>query len=148
MAIMEPQTLDMSAILLGAYELADMIKNSAETADYLYWKERKDQDEEVKRLMPLLNRKKELFEETQRFGHYHPNYHEALDQVNEVMQKLDALESVHHFKEAERKLDELLYEVSQSIAFAVSDTIKVPGNDALASGGGCSTGGSCSGKCG
>ena len=148
MAIMEPQTLDMSAILLGAYELADMIKNSAETADYLYWKQRKDEDQEVKRLMPLLNRKKELFEETQRFGHYHPNYHEALDQVNEVIRQLDAIECVRRFKDAERKLDELLHEVSQSIAFAVSDTIKVPGNDPLASGGGCSTGGSCSGKCG
>lgn len=148
MAIMEPQTLDMSAILLGAYELADMIKNSAETADYLYWKQRKDEDQEVKRLMPLLNRKKELFEETQRFGHYHPNYHEAMDQVNEVIRQLDAIECVHRFKDAERKLDELLHEVSQSIAFAVSDTIKVPGNDPLDSGGGCSTGGSCSGKCG
>ncbi|TVY08728.1 YlbF family regulator [Paenibacillus cremeus] len=148
MAIMEPQSLDMSAVLMGAYELSDMITHSAETADYLYWKHRKDTDEQVQQLVRALDKKKVLFEETQRFGHYHPNYHEALDQVNAIVAQLDAIESVRRFKEAEQRLDDLLYQVSQSIAYAVSDTIKVPSNDPLASSGGCSSGGSCSGKCG
>ncbi|WP_426447268.1 YlbF family regulator [Paenibacillus sp. S-38] len=148
MAIMEPQTLDMSALLLGSYELADYIKQSAETADYLYWKERKDADPEVRALVKEFGKSKERFEECERFGHYHPNYHEALDAVKEVQSRLEAVESVRRFMEAERKLDELLYEVSEMIARSVSDTIKVPSNDPLASTGGCSSGGSCSGKCG
>lgn len=148
MAVMESQTIDMSAILLGAYELADMIKLSAETADYLYWKQLVEENEEVSRLTKEFAKQKERFAECERFGHYHPNYHEALEQVRKVQEQLDALEPVRRFKEAESRLDELLYEVSQMVAHSVSDTIKVPSNDPLASGGGCSSGGSCSGKCG
>ncbi|WP_159887093.1 YlbF family regulator [Paenibacillus puerhi] len=148
MAVMESRTLDMSVMLMEAYDLADLIKNSAETADYLYWKQLKDADEKVKRLVIEFRKSKERFEECERFGHYHPNYHEALDKVRAVEAQLDELEPVRRFKEAERKLDELLYSVSETIARAVSDSIKVPSNDPLASTGGCSSGGSCSGKCG
>lgn len=148
MAVMESHTMDMSAILLGAYELADMIKLSAETADYLYWKRLVEENEEVGKLTKEFTKQKERFAECERFGHYHPNYHEALEQVNKVQAQLDALEPVRRFKEAESRLDELLYEVSQLVAHSVSDTIKVPSNDPLAAGGGCSSGGSCSGKCG
>jgi cell fate (sporulation/competence/biofilm development) regulator YlbF (YheA/YmcA/DUF963 family) len=151
MAIMEStsETLDMSAVLLTAYELADMIKYSADTADYLYWKERKENDPEVQRLTAEFNKKRQLFEECERFGHFHPNYHEALDQVKAIEAQLAEIEAYSRFQQAEKQLDELLYSVSELIAHAVSDTIKVPSNDPLAaSGGGCSTGGGCSGKCG
>lgn len=148
MAVMESHTIDMSAILLGAYELADMIKLSAETADYLYWKRLVEENEEVGRLTKEFAKQKERFAECERFGHYHPNYHEALEKVKKVQAQLDALEPVRRFKEAENRLDELLYEISQLVARSVSDTIKVPSNDPLASGGGCSSGGNCSGKCG
>lgn len=151
MAMMEAttQTLDMSTILLSAYELADMIKYSADTSDYLYWKERKEKDPEVQRLTIEFNKKRQLFEECERFGHFHPNYHEALDQVRSIEAQLEQVEAYRNFKAAEERLDSLLYEVSETIARSVSDTIKVPSNDPLhASGGGCSTGGSCSGKCG
>jgi cell fate (sporulation/competence/biofilm development) regulator YlbF (YheA/YmcA/DUF963 family) len=151
MAVTEAHTLDMSAILMQAYDLGDMIKISAETSDYLYWKQRKDEDPQVKELLKLFNKKKELFEECQRFGHFHPDYHAALEQVQSIQQQLDNLESVKNFKMAEQRLDDLLYSVSQLIAHSVSDTIKVPGNDLKAGGscssGGCSTGGSCSGGC-
>ncbi|MCP1306004.1 YlbF family regulator [Paenibacillus tyrfis] len=148
MAVTETHTLDMSAILLGSYELADRIKFSAETADYLYWKQRKDADEEVRQLVKEFLKAKELFEECERFGHFHPNYHEALDRVKAVQERLEAVESVRRFKQAEKRLDDLLHDVSEIIARSVSDTIKVPSNDPLAAGGGCSSGGSCSGKCG
>ncbi|MFD0680448.1 MULTISPECIES: YlbF family regulator [unclassified Paenibacillus] len=153
MAVIEAQALDMSAILMQAYDLGDMIKISTETSDYLYWKQRKDEDPQVKELVKLFNKKKELFEECQRFGHFHPDYHAALEQVQAIQVKLDNLESVKYFKEAEQRLDELLYTVSQMIAHSVSDTIKVPGNDMNAGGGSCSTGscstgGGCSGSCG
>jgi cell fate (sporulation/competence/biofilm development) regulator YlbF (YheA/YmcA/DUF963 family) len=151
-AITEAQTLDMSAILMQAYDLGDMIKVSAETADYLYWKQRKDNDPQVAELVKLLFKKKDLFEECQRFGHFHPDYHAALEQVQAIQDQLDGLEAVKRFKEAEQRLDNLLYNISQTIAHSVSETIKVPSNDPLAGGscstGSCSTGGSCSGGCG
>ncbi|WP_420819444.1 YlbF family regulator [Paenibacillus thalictri] len=140
-------TLDMSAILMQAYSMGDMVNNSAEMADYLYWKSRKESDPQVEPLVRLLNKKKELLEETERFGHFHPNYHEALDDVNAILAQLDMIESVRRFKEAEERLDDMLYTISDMIAKSVSDTIKVPGNK-LITGGGCSSGGSCSGKCG
>jgi len=153
MAVMEAQTLDMSAILMQAYSLGDMIKDSAETADYLYWKQRKDEDPQVGELLKQFQKKKELFDECQRFGHFHPDYHSALDQARSIQEQLDSLEPVRRFKEAEQRLDDLLYTVSETIARSVSVTIKVPGNDLREAGGGCSsgscsTGGSCSGGCG
>jgi cell fate (sporulation/competence/biofilm development) regulator YlbF (YheA/YmcA/DUF963 family) len=148
MSIMEAETLDMSAVLMHAYDMGDMIKSSAEVADYLYWKTAVESSPEVKELKLLFAKTKELFEECERFGHYHPNYHEALAKVNEVQELLNQVEAVRNYKEAEDRLDDLLYTVSTTIAHAVSETIKVPSNNPLPSGGGCSSGGSCSGKCG
>jgi cell fate (sporulation/competence/biofilm development) regulator YlbF (YheA/YmcA/DUF963 family) len=152
MAVTEAYTLDMSAILMQAYDIGDMIKSSSETADFLYWKQRIDEDSQVSDLVRLFDKKKVLFEECQRFGHFHPDYHSALDQVQAIQQQLDNLESVRRFKEAEQRLDDLLFTISQTIAHSVSETIKVPSNNPLAEGGSCSTGscstgGSCSGGC-
>jgi cell fate (sporulation/competence/biofilm development) regulator YlbF (YheA/YmcA/DUF963 family) len=148
MSVMEKTALDMAAVLMKAYQLADMINGSAEVADYLYWKDMLDQDAEVKALVQQLDRKKELFEECQRFGHFHPDYHKALDDVKQIEHQLEQIDSVIQYKASETKLDELLYDISTTIAFSVSDTIKVPSNNPLPSEGGCSTGGSCSGGCG
>lgn len=148
MSIMEKQALDMSALLLGAYELGDLILASQEAARYLAEKERLSGDPAAQELIGLLGKKKELFEECLRFGHFHPEYHKAMDAVKDVQDRLDALPSVAAFKEAEKELDDLLYEVSALIAGAVSETVKVPSNDPLPKQGGCSSGGSCSGRCG
>ncbi|WP_028550339.1 YlbF family regulator [Paenibacillus sp. UNC451MF] len=153
MAVIEAQALDMSAILMQAYDLGDLIKDSAETADYLYWKQKKEEDPKVQELLKQFQKKKELFDECQRFGHFHPDYHSALEQAQSIQSQLDNLEAVSRFKEAEQRLDDLLFTVSELIARSVSETIKVPSNDPLAAGGSCSsgscsTGGSCSGSCG
>ena len=85
---MEAETLDMSAILMQAYDMGDMINSSAEVADYLYWKTAVENSEEVKDLQAVFARKKDAFEECERFGHYHPSYHDALAAVNDVQEKL------------------------------------------------------------
>jgi len=148
MSVMERTALDMATVLMKAYHLGDMINGSAEVADYLYWKEVLAKDVEVNNLILKLERKKELFDECQRFGHFHPDYHKALDEVKQIEQQLDEIEVVISYKASETKLDELLYDISTTIAYSVSDTIKVPSNNPLPSQGGCSTGGSCSGSCG
>jgi len=143
-------TIDMASLLLKAYELGDTIIDSAPVADYLYWQSEVANNTEVKEIQREFNKAKELFEECQRFGRFHPNYHEAKDKVKEVEQRLQAIACVRQFKEQEQQLDELLHEVATTIARAVSETIKVPSNEKGA-GGGCGSGGSCgcgSGGCG
>lgn len=143
MSVTEVNTVDMAALLINAYELGDMINKSAAVSDYLYWKRRVDEDEDVQALVRKLEAKKELFEETQRFGHFHPNYHEAKDRVAEVEKELEQFEAVRRFKAAEKELDDILHQMSETIAYAVSETIKVPSNDPNPSGG-CGSGGKCS----
>ncbi|HWO55209.1 MAG TPA: YlbF family regulator [Paenibacillus cookii] len=142
MSVSEVQTMDMAAVLMNAYELGDMINQSVEVSDYLYWKQRVDSNPEIQELVRLLAKKKELFEETQRFGHFHPNYHSAKDEVKAVEERLDQFEEVVRFKQAEKELDDLLHQMSEMIAFSVSDTIKVPSNDPLPKRG-CGGGGKC-----
>ena len=97
----------------------------------------------MKELIRKLNVKKEAFAECERFGHFHPEYHKALDAVKAVEYELDEIEAVSRFKAIENQLDELLYEVSELIARSVSDSIKVPSNNPLPHSGGCGSGGSC-----
>lgn len=148
MSILEHQALDTAAILMGANDLGDLINNSVQMADYLYWKEAVAQDPEVPALVARLERRKEQFAECERFGHYHPEYHKALEAVRESESELERIHAVSMYKQAEKQLDELLYDVSKQIAHAVSESIKVPSNDPLPHGGGCGSGGSCSGGCG
>jgi cell fate (sporulation/competence/biofilm development) regulator YlbF (YheA/YmcA/DUF963 family) len=153
MSLKEIAALDMSTILLQSYDLADMINASAEVADYLYWKNQMAEDTDAKILIREFARKKDLFEECERFGHFHPDYHAALEQVQRFQEQMDANTVISRYRNAEEKVDELLYLVSKTIAEAVSESIKVPSNQLAPEGGNCSTGscssgGSCSGGCG
>lgn len=142
MSVSEIETVDMASVLMSAYELGDMINGSVEVADYLYWRERMQEHPEVRRLMVELNARKELFEETQRFGHFHPNYHAAKEEVEQVERAMEEIEAVARFQAAEQALDQLLFEMSETIAHSVSSSIKVPSNDPLPKSG-CGSGGSC-----
>ncbi len=148
MAVLESRTLDMAQLLMQAYELGDLINASSNVSEYLHWKAQVEANDEVKRLVRLFEQKKAQFEDCERFGHYHPDYHAALKQVKDAEEQLNQIEAVRCYKDAEADLDDLLYQVSEIIAHAVSDTIKVPGNNPLPNEGGCASGGSCSGGCG
>jgi cell fate (sporulation/competence/biofilm development) regulator YlbF (YheA/YmcA/DUF963 family) len=151
LSVMEAKALDMSLVLLQAQDLGDWINGSAELADYLYWKNRLSKDAEAQALIRKFAAKKEHFAECERFGHFHPDYHAALQEAAHIQEELEACTAIAQFRRAEEALDMLLHEVSTVIAHAVSDTIKVPGNESVAEGG-CSSGscssGSCGGKCG
>ncbi|ASA21031.1 YlbF family regulator [Paenibacillus donghaensis] len=143
MSVAELNTVDMAEVLTYAYELGDMINQSVEVTDYLYWKGRVDTNPEIQAMINRLQSKKELFEETQRFGHFHPNYHSAKDEVTAVELEMEQFEEVVRFKQAEKILDDILYSMSETIAFSVSETIKVPSNNPAPKGG-CGSGGKCS----
>lgn len=147
MNMTETPTLDMAHLLLMAYDVGDMINSSAEVAEYIRLKNAVERDSDIQAAVALFAKAKLKFEDCERFGHFHPDYHAALDGVRAAQEKLDAFEAVRLFKEAEARLDELLYSVSETIAHAVSETIKVPSNNPLPTEGGCGAGG-CSGSCG
>jgi cell fate (sporulation/competence/biofilm development) regulator YlbF (YheA/YmcA/DUF963 family) len=152
MALMEAKALDMSTILLQAYELGDWINGSVEVAEYLQAKYEMENDDSVKDIVRSFAAKKQLFEECERFGHFHPDYNSAMEQVQKVQEQMEQNQVWSRFNLAEQRLDDLLYTVSKTIAHSVSMTIKVPSNamqpDNGCSTGGCSTGGGCTGKCG
>src|SRR5690606_27505735 len=104
MSVTERQALDFSLLLSKTCDLADALLLSVEMADYEYWKARMENDPEVLKMRGKLARVRERFEECERFGHYHPNYHEALDGVRAVEAELDEIESAREFKKAEKAL--------------------------------------------
>ncbi|MBO9599626.1 MAG: YlbF family regulator [Cohnella sp.] len=142
---------DLASLMSRAFELGDWIKHSALAAEYVYWKEQVHRDPEARRLTKQFTKAKEKFAECERFGRFHPDYNAALEQVYEAQAQLDRIETVSRYKAAEASLDELLVDISRTLAQAVSHTIKVPDNDPNPKGSGCGGGGSCScgsGGCG
>ncbi|WP_082034262.1 YlbF family regulator [Cohnella kolymensis] len=140
---------DMAVLLTHAFELGDWIKDSTYAAEYIFWKEQVGKNAEAQELTRQFAKAKEKFAECERFGRFHPDYNAALDEVYAIQARLDSIESVRRFKEAESSLDQLLYDITRTIADAVSETVKVSGNES--SGKGCGSGGSCScgsGGCG
>lgn len=121
--------LNMADLLLEAYNLADLIKNSPEAVRYIELKQELQEEEETRKLMHRFQIKKEKFEECQRFGHYHPDYHKARKEARECLQTIRQHPKINEYLELEEKLDHILNEVSRTIARSVSDTIKVPIND-------------------
>lgn len=142
---------ELTELLSRALTLGELIKRSAMAESYVYWKQAVERDEAVVAAKKHLASAKEKFGECERFGRFHPDYNEALNRVYAVQDELDRLESVRRFKTAERELDELLHEISFTVARAVSESVKVPDLDPDAKRSGCGGGGSCScgsGGCG
>lgn len=67
-------TLDMSTILLEAYQLADEINESQEVKEYLKAKENLDNDPEAQKMIQEFYKANDRFEEAKRFGNFHPDY--------------------------------------------------------------------------
>ncbi|WP_400163943.1 YlbF family regulator [Brevibacillus sp. TJ4] len=139
------ETTDTTQLILESYELSSMINQSREVSEYLLAKRRMEEDGEVKRLMSLFAKKKEQYEDVQRFGKYHPDYNHISAEVRDLKRTIESMEVVQAFKQAENQLDELLYQVSRTIADAVSNSIKVPSNNPFleVKSSGCGSGGSC-----
>lgn len=138
-------TADMTDLIMESHELSSMINQSREVSDYLQAKRQMEQDAEVQRLLSVFETKKQQYEDVQRFGKYHPDFNHISKEVRELKRTIELMDSVQAFKRAEDRLDELLYQVSRTIADAVSGTIKVPSNNPFleAKSSGCGSGGSC-----
>lgn len=122
------ETLDMSKVLMAAYQLADDINDSEEVNEYLACKKKMDNDPEAQKLIREFQQVKELYHEAQRFGIFHPDYHKAKEKALAFQEKLRVHPTIGAFLQAEEKLDELLSQVSLTLAHAISPSIKVPTN--------------------
>jgi cell fate (sporulation/competence/biofilm development) regulator YlbF (YheA/YmcA/DUF963 family) len=137
-------TLERIELLEYAEDLAKMILTSDIAEQYQISLYKMQNNRETQRKINRFASLKELYEEVQRFGKYHPDYKRVMLQIREAKRDMDLDPLVADFKLAENDLQTLLDEISKSIGGAVSEHIKVPsGNPFFETGHSCGTGGSC-----
>ncbi|MEH7093206.1 YlbF family regulator [Neobacillus vireti] len=137
-------TLERIELLEYAEDLAKMVLTSDIAEQYQISLYKMQNNKETQRKINRFASLKELYEEVQRFGKYHPDYKRVMLQIREAKREMDLDPLVAEFKLAENDLQTLLDEISKSIGGAVSEHIKVPsGNPFFETGHSCGTGGSC-----
>ncbi|WP_160720200.1 YlbF family regulator [Bacillus sp. USDA818B3_A] len=137
-------TLERMELLEYAEDLAKMVLNSDIAEQYQTCLYRMQRNKETQRKINRFSKLKDLYEEVQRFGKYHPDYKSVMMQIREAKREMDLDPLVADFKLAENDLQTLLDEISKSIGGAVSQHIKVPsGNPFFETGHSCGSGGSC-----
>jgi cell fate (sporulation/competence/biofilm development) regulator YlbF (YheA/YmcA/DUF963 family) len=143
-------TIERMEILDTADELSQMILQSEVVEYYRKCLYKMQNNEETQLKVRRFTKMKDLYEEVQRFGRYHPDYKTVMKEIREVKREMDLDDHVAEFRRAENELQDLLDEVSHLIGHSVSTNVKVPsGNPFFSSGGGscgggCGSGGSCS----
>jgi cell fate (sporulation/competence/biofilm development) regulator YlbF (YheA/YmcA/DUF963 family) len=141
-------TIERIELLENAEIVAKMVLESDIAEQYQICLYKLQNNRETQRKINRFVSLKELYEEVQRFGKYHPDYKRVMTQIREYKREMDLDPLVAEFKLAENDLQSLLDEISMLVGGAVSKHIKVPtGNpffDTKSShGGGCGSGGSC-----
>ncbi|PMC38321.1 regulator [Bacillus sp. UMB0899] len=139
-------TLENTMIVDHAEQLANLILQSEVVEEYRRSYDILKNNKEAQQLISEFTKIKDLYEDVQRFGKYHPDYRKITKELRDVKRILDLNEHVANFKKAENEVQSLLDEISVQIGQAVSVHIKVPtGNPFFESScsGGCGTGGSC-----
>jgi|SRR5699024_9143378 len=143
-------TIEHIDILDKADYVTEMILKSEEVAEYRQAYYTLENDKEAQRLIKAFSHMKDHYDDVQRFGHYHPDYHTIMKEVRSAKRKMDMHHSVSKFKIEERKLQRFLDDISETIARSVSEHIMVPKDGLALTDGGCSSSGGCGsgGSCG
>lgn len=142
-------TLEYGQILDDTEALGKMILHSEQAVSYIRARRAMEEDEEAQMLIKAFNHMKIQYEDVQRFGRYHPDYNEIMRDVRKSKREMDMNSLVAAFKIEERKLQQLLDEVSILIADSVSEQVLAPRGDSGGGGGcGCGSGGGCGCKVG
>jgi cell fate (sporulation/competence/biofilm development) regulator YlbF (YheA/YmcA/DUF963 family) len=142
-------TIERIEVLSEAESLAKMILQSEAAEHYQKSYDRLQNDPVTQRRISEFVRMKDLYEDVQRFGRYHPDYKYINQKTREAKREMDLDENVARFRQAENELQQILDEISIVVGKSVSQHIKVPtGNPFFDSGsscsGGCGSGGGCS----
>lgn len=95
------------------------------------------------------NKTKDLYEDVQRFGKYHPDYTQIMKLIRTQKRELDMDETISALKVAENEFQDLLDEIGLIIGKTISEAVKVPVSNPFfqtdtGCGGSCGTGGGCS----
>ncbi|HEY4553760.1 MAG TPA: YlbF family regulator, partial [Bacillaceae bacterium] len=135
-------------IIEKAEWIAEMVISSDAAERYRFFYHILHNDPVTRKKIAAFVKMKDLYEDVQRFGRYHPDYKRIMKETRELKREMDLDENVANFRRAEMELQTLLDQISVLIGKSVSDHIKVPtGNPFFDSGsscgGGCGTGGGC-----
>jgi cell fate (sporulation/competence/biofilm development) regulator YlbF (YheA/YmcA/DUF963 family) len=141
-------TNESMLLLDEAEQLASLVLKSEPAEEYRRSFYRLKNDKDAQQLISQFAKTKDLYEDVQRFGKYHPDYRKISKDMRDIKRELDLNQSVFNFKKAENELQALLDEISVQVGQAVSVNIKVPtGNPFFdtgsSCGGGCGSGGGC-----
>jgi cell fate (sporulation/competence/biofilm development) regulator YlbF (YheA/YmcA/DUF963 family) len=119
-------TLDHNELIEAAQKLGDQINDSMEVQRYLQLKQLIYADQDALQLIHSFDKVKTAFEETKRFGIFHPNYHEAKENMELYRDRLQQHPLIGEYLALEDQIEQLLFQVSHLIARAVSKEVKVP----------------------
>ncbi|GGJ86884.1 regulatory protein YlbF [Lentibacillus kapialis] len=136
-------TIEYADILDHSEAVSEMVLKSDVMESYENARKALKEDYKAQQLIKAFNDIKEQYDEVQRFGRYHPDYNEIMKKVRSSKREMDMNEKVAAFKVAERNLQKMLDEISEYIAFSVSDDIKAPQDGAALTDTGCGHGGKC-----
>ncbi|MFC5588544.1 YlbF family regulator [Sporosarcina soli] len=135
-------------IIESAEELTQMVLSSETVNGYRKAHDAVYSDAELVKTIREFTEMKERYEEVQRFGRYHPDYHIVMKNIRVQKRELDLNERVAELRLAENDVQYILDEIGSILAKSVSDSVKVPAGSAFftdsSCGSGCGTGGSCS----
>lgn len=113
-------------IFSDTVELAELICQSEEAQNYLRLQKQLRNDHEAQKIITGFQKVKENYEDAQRFGRFHPNYHEAKREAQRYQKEMFSHSLIQAYLESEKMLDKLLYDVSCVLANSVSTAIMVP----------------------
>ncbi|MBM7644239.1 cell fate (sporulation/competence/biofilm development) regulator YlbF (YheA/YmcA/DUF963 family) [Scopulibacillus daqui] len=138
-------TMEHVSVLEETDGLIGMLKHCDVFEHYRHMKDELRKDQEAQTLMRKFVKVREKYDEVQRFGKYHPDYKQVIQEMMDIKRDIDLNDTIAAYKKAEEQMESLLNDISLEIARAVSDSIKVPtGNPFFDRGcGGCGTGGKC-----
>ena len=130
-------------------ELSAMILSSQAAQNLRQATKAVSEDAELSAKIKAFQRLKDQYEDVQRFGKYHPDYHTIMKDIRTEKRQLDMNEKIATLKLAENEYQDLLDEISLIIGHSVSEAVKVPVSNPFfatgsSCGSGCGTGGGCS----
>ena len=142
-------TSEWAFILDEADELSAMVLSSEQAQNLRNAYHEVYSDEKLVQQIHAFTRMKEQYEDVQRFGKYHPDYHIIMKKIREQKRNLDLDQRIANLKFAENEFQDLLDEISLVVGKSVSEAVKVPVSNPFFSTGsscgtGCGTGGGCS----
>lgn len=138
-------TIEIVDILDESEALGQMVLESDVMQSYNKAKNIMDEDPKAQELINQFNQMKESYEEVERFGRYHPDYSTIMKSVRQTKREMDMHDTIASYKIAETNLQKFLDEISQVVAFSVSEKVKVPMDGAALTEGGCGCGSGSSG---